>query len=234
MTLLIKAMLGVSLLDYPGVISSVIFTGGCNLRCPFCQNPDLVDPQRCARLPTLSPQAVMADLASRQGFVDGVVITGGEPTIQDDLSDFLRDVRRMGMVVKLDTNGIRPGLLATFLSEGLVDYVALDLKTSPECYPEAVGCDLDVSLVTRSVTLLKDGDVDYEFRTTCVPGVVDDEAIAALEPWLRGARRYALQQYRPAVTLDPSYGQLLPYPFSKLESWSELVSPWVDEVVVRA
>jgi len=140
----------------------------------------------------------------------------------------------MGMIVKLDTNGVRPGLLATFLSEGLVDYVALDLKTSPECYPEAVGCDLDVSLVTRSVTLLRDGDTGYELRTTCVPGLVDDEAIAALEPWLRGARRYALQQYRPAVTLDPSYGQLLPYPSSKLESWAELVSPWVDEVVVRA
>jgi len=234
MTLLIKAMQGVSMLDYPGVISSVIFTGGCNLRCPFCQNPDLVDVQRCARLPSLSPQAVLADLASRRGFVDGVVITGGEPTIQDDLSDFLREVRRMGMVVKLDTNGVRPGLLATFLSDGLVDYVALDLKTSPERYPEAVGCDLDVSLVTRSVTLLKDGDVNYEFRTTCVPGLVDDEAIAALEPWLRGARRYALQQYRPAVTLDPSYGQLLPCLSSQLEIWAELVSSWVDEIVVRA
>ncbi|HEC35543.1 MAG TPA: anaerobic ribonucleoside-triphosphate reductase activating protein, partial [Anaerolineae bacterium] len=167
----LKGWARTSLIDFQDHIATVLFTGGCNFRCPICHNCDLV--LRPGELPDLSEAEVWAFLARRRGLVDGVVITGGEPTLQPDLIPFLRRLREQGLDIKLDTNGYRPDVLERLLSAGLVDYVAMDVKAPPEKYPLLAGrADVDVALVQRSIGLLRDSGVLYEFRTTVVPGLL--------------------------------------------------------------
>lgn len=234
----LKGWVRTSLIDYPGRIACVLFTGGCNFRCPPCQNADLV--LRPEELPTLPEDEVWAYLSRRAGQVDGVVLTGGEPTVQPDLLPFLRRLRRFPLAVKLDTNGYRPDVLAAALEEGLLDDVAMDIKGPPEKYGLLAGRpDLDLEQIHRSIALLRASGLPHEFRTTVVPGLLVEEDIVAIARWLADRAgpsllRYVLQQFRPLNTLDPNLQQSQPYPLERLHRMAELARPWIGPVEVRA
>lgn len=184
-----------TLLDYPGHVAATLFTGGCNMRCPFCHNGGLVlEPEA---QPQISEEEVLRFLHKRQGILDGICITGGEPTLQSGLEDFIRRVRELGYLVKLDTNGYRPQVLERLLNQGLLDYVAMDIKASREHYSNACGLpEVDLSLIERSVELLKASQVPSEFRTTVVRGIHTLEEITEIGRWLQGCKAYFLQSYR--------------------------------------
>ena len=191
----ISGLQKMTLLDYPGKVACTVFTGGCNLRCPFCHNASLVLPER-ARDET-DEAAVLRFLEKRRGLLEGVAVTGGEPLLHADLADFLRKVRAMGYAVKLDTNGTFPDRLRALVEEGLVDRVAMDVKNAPLLYGRTVGLrDFDLTEVERSKDFLLELRVDYEFRTTVVRGLHTAESLCAAARWIEGARAYFLQQYK--------------------------------------
>lgn len=167
----------VTLLDFPGKVACTLFTGGCNLRCPFCHNGGLV------RTPAEHPNAeaeVLTYLSRRKGILDGVCITGGEPLLQPDIEAFIAKVKDMGYAVKLDTNGALPARLKKLLATGLVDYVAMDIKSSPAGYAKATGCDVDFATFEESMNVIRSSGVAYEFRTTAVKGIHTSEDFAAI------------------------------------------------------
>ena len=222
-----------TLLDFPGHVACTIFTGGCNFRCPYCQNSELVlDP---AAFPKLSEEEVMTFLKRRKGILEGVCITGGEPTLQPDLPEFIRKIRELGYLVKLDTNGYRPEVLQSLLEEGLLDYVAMDVKASREKYERTVGVpSVDLSRLYRSISLLLGQDkIPYEFRTTVVKGLHDLEDFEAIGKWLAGARVLFLQGYRESENvLDPSLG-MGNYELTELECMAEKARKYIARVEVR-
>lgn len=184
-----------TLLDYPGHVAATVFTGGCNFRCPFCHNGGL------ARNPEAEPQVeeeeVFACLKKRKGILEGVCVTGGEPTLQPDLRDFMRRVKAEGYLIKLDTNGSMPQVLRELLRERLLDYVAMDVKASLSNYRRATGCiKPDLSRIEESIAILKSCGIPYEFRTTVVRGIHTIEEFDAIGQLLEGCRVYYLQQYR--------------------------------------
>lgn len=192
--MLISGLQKLTLLDFPGCVACTVFTGGCNLRCPFCHNASLVLPERIGELDT---EKVMDFLKKRRAMLEGVAVTGGEPLLQRDIKDFLIKVRELGYKIKLDTNGFFPERLEELLSEGLVDRVAMDLKNSPELYALTVGLPrVDMKTLEKSRDLLMKGDVEYEFRTTAVKGLHTAESIADAAKWIEGAKEYYLQQYK--------------------------------------
>ena len=183
-----------TLLDFPGHTACTVFTGRCNFRCPFCQNASLVlRPESLAAIPEAD---VFAFLEKRKGLLDGVAVTGGEPTLQPDLADFLRRVKDLGFAVKLDTNGARPDVLRSLLAESLADYVAMDVKSSPAGYARCAGVsDKVLEPVEESIRLLETSGVDHEFRTTAVKGLHTPEDFAAIGLWLAGTDKYFIQSY---------------------------------------
>jgi pyruvate formate lyase activating enzyme len=227
-----KGWVRTSLIDYPDHIATVLFTGGCNFRCPMCHNADLV--LRPGEMETLPQKEIWNFLQRREGLVDGVVITGGEPTLQPDLLPFLQQLKAVNLDVKLDTNGYRPDVLAALLADGLLDYVALDVKAPPDKYPLLTGLnDMDVTHVEQSIALLKESGVVHEFRTTVVPGLLDEDDIVSIARWIAGAQRYALQQFRPVNTLDPTLEKASPHPIETLQAMAQRASEWVPQVIVR-
>jgi len=221
-----------SFIDYPEHVASVLFTGGCSFRCPMCHNADLVlHPEALEIIPL---DDVFAFLERRRGLIDGVVFTGGEPTLRQDLPGVLRRVKQQRLDVKLDTNGYHPDRLRPLLEEGLVDYVAMDFKAPPELYPKLAGVpDLDLDRIFTSVELLQSSGIDHEFRTTVVPKWLTLEDIRAIGRLLEGAPRYVLQQFRPQRTLISELEELQPYTREVLQSMAEAVLPWIDEVILR-
>lgn len=194
--MLISGLQKLTLLDYPGHVACTVFTGGCNFRCPFCHNAPLVLPERL-RGDADGEETVLQFLKRRQGVLEGVAITGGEPLLHPDMPDFLRKIRAMGYKIKLDTNGSFPERLAALVEEGLVDRVAMDVKNAPALYAETVGLtQLDLEALARSKDFLLQGRVDYEFRTTVVRGLHTAESLKEAAAWIHGAREYYLQQYK--------------------------------------
>lgn len=228
----LKGWVRTSLIDYPDHIATVLFSGGCNFRCPMCHNADLV--ARAEEMPTLPHREVWAFLSKRVGLVDGIVVTGGEPTLQSGLIPFLQRARELGLDVKLDTNGYLPDVLAALLRDRLVSYVAMDVKAPPPKYALVAGRDdLDLKRIEDSIGLLLAGDVAYEFRTTVVPGLLVEEDVDGIAHWVSGAVRYVLQPFRPLGTLDPALGRVSPYPLARLEAMAERARTWVGQVLVR-
>ena len=181
-----------TLLDFPGRTACTVFTGGCNLRCPFCHNAGLV------RTPLAGPNLtdeVLEYLHKRWGILDGVCVTGGEPLLQPDLEAFLRKVKEMGYAVKLDTNGMLPERLSAILATKLVDYVAMDIKSSPDGYAAATGTDADVSAVKDSLSILRDSGIPYELRTTAVRGIHTEADFDALGRWIGEVPAYFIQRF---------------------------------------
>ena len=193
--MLIAGLQKLTLLDYPGHMACTVFTGGCNLRCPFCHNAALVLPEKMGEF--MGEEEFFAFLRKRQGILEGVAITGGEPLLQKDMPAFLSRIRDLGYKVKLDTNGCYPDKLKELVSAGLVDRVAMDIKNSPELYAATVGIPgFDIKAVEESRSFLLEGSVEYEFRTTTVKGLHTAESIAAAARWIEGAAEYYLQQFK--------------------------------------
>jgi len=237
-TMQIRGWVKTSLIDFPGRIATVLFTSGCNFRCPYCQNSGLVlHPES---LPEIAPAQIFQLLERRRGLIDGVVITGGEPTLQRGLDDLLREIKELGLATKLDTNGYRPQVLRELLERGLLDYVAMDIKASPAKYSLAAGVPIDIRRIEESIRLILSSGVEHEFRTTVVPGIVapgDIEEMARLiaggEGNERGCQRYVLQQFRPRSTLDPRFSEVTPYPAQTLLEMARAAEKWVGRVEVR-
>ena len=189
----IQGLQKMTLLDFPGRVACTVFLGGCDFRCPFCHNGELLDGSAPA---VMDDGELLRFLKGRQGLLDGVAITGGEPLLRKELPDLLRAIRALGFNLKVDTNGNHPEALEGLLQEGLVDYVAMDIKNSPDKYALTVGlAELDLSPIRRSVRLLMDGDVPYEFRTTVVDQLHKAEDFEAMGQWIAGARAYFLQPF---------------------------------------
>ena len=191
-----------SLLDCPGQIACTVFTAGCNLRCPFCHNPTLVLPERIQSGGRLSKDELLSFLRKRRGLLDAVCITGGEPLMQPDLPDLMEEIRALGFQIKLDTNGFFPDRLRKVLERGLADRVAMDIKNGPSAYARTVGLPgLSSTAAAESRSLLLEGDWDYEFRTTVVRPLHSPESLMEAAEWIRGARSWALQQFRDSGDL---------------------------------
>ncbi|MCE5299856.1 MAG: anaerobic ribonucleoside-triphosphate reductase activating protein [Spirochaetia bacterium] len=217
---------GISVIDYPGKIASIIYTSPCNFACPFCHNPGLIK----VNDRVLEQDDVFEELAGRAGFVEGVVITGGEPTLQLDLADFMAALRSMGLKVKLDTNGYRPQALAEIFERGVADYVAMDIKTSPERYSEACGAKVEVERVRESIKLIMNSGVDYEFRTTLVPGFIQAEDADKIGAMINGAKQYSLQQFSNAETFSPSLSSTVPFSESFVEAFAARMRHYAGNV----
>ena len=181
-----------TLLDYPEHVACTVFTGGCNLRCPFCHNADLV---KTPLAHTNAAEDVLQYLSTRKGLLDGVCMTGGEPLLQPDLQDFLSRIKEMGFLVKLDTNGSLPQKLSLLLDSGLVNYVAMDIKSSPTGYAKAVGAEVDLGAFERSINLIRNSGIPHEFRTTAVKGIHTPADFEEIGKWLGAVDRYFIQRF---------------------------------------
>ncbi len=228
---MIRSIVGTSLIEYPGRISAVIFSGGCNLSCPFCHNPELVLPDLLDHQFSISDEDVVQSLQKRSGFIDAVSVTGGEPLFHGGTVELLGRIRReTGLLVKLDTNGTFPDRLTDSLPN--VNYVAMDIKTSPDKYPLATGGGACFADVARSVEIVK-GFGDYEFRTTMVPDLVTPDDIREILAVLGPVKRFVIQQFRPGKTLSRSMSELRPYPTLLLEDMADEAREFASEVTVR-
>ena len=218
-----------TLLDFPGRVACTVFLGGCDLRCPFCHNYDLAT----GAAPALMEDAeLLAFLEKRRGLLDGVAITGGEPCLRPDLPRLMRDIRALGYAVKLDTNGMHPDRLAAILEEGLADYVAMDIKNSPEKYAATCGLSaMDLAPVYRSVEMLMEGRTDYEFRTTVVDQLHRADDFEAIGAWIQGARRYALQMFADRDTVP--FGNLSAPAREDMLKYREIASKYVNDAFIR-
>lgn len=226
-----------SLVDYPGEIAAVVFTRGCNLRCPFCQNVHLlVRPGSIDKGPVVPLEEIIAFLSERQGFLDAVVISGGEPTLHPELPDFIREIKAMGYLVKLDTNGSNTPMLQSLLEARLLDYVAMDIKAPLEykAYQQACGkLSLEEFFCIRSsLRLLLSASIKVEFRTTVVPCLHSPSDIIEIARYIQGAPLYSLQQFNPASTLDTGYGEEIPYSKLEMKELAEKVAPLLQRVRV--
>jgi len=216
----------ISLIDYPNKVASVLYTPGCNLRCPFCHNwRIIVDPKP----PFLHEAAALKILESRKKYVDAVVVTGGEPTMHKELPKFLAKLKARGFMVKLDTNGFYPEVLEECLP--YVDYVALDVKTSLEKYKQ-LGTK-DTAGLMRTVEILKTGKVSYEFRTTVVPEFVTAEDVERIGEMVKGAKTHAFQQFVPQDTLDKRFEGLKPYAPETITEFAETMKKYAENVILR-
>ena len=226
--MLIHGLQKMTLLDFPGRVACTVFLGGCDLRCPYCHNAELIDGSAPA---VMDDGELLAFLKKRVGLLDGVAVTGGEPLLRD-IAPLLRAVRALGYAVKLDTNGTHPARLRALLDEGLVDYVAMDVKNSPERYAETVGvAGLDLAPVRESAALLMEGRVDYEFRTTVCRELHDDDAIRGVGELLAGARRLYLQPFADRDTV--AFAGFSAPDMPTLERWAEILREFVGEVGIR-
>ncbi len=197
--MVINGLQKLTLLDYPGRIAATVFLGGCNFRCPFCHNASLVVRDGGERI---SEDELFAFLRSRVGKLSGVCITGGEPTLREELPSFIKRIKELGFCVKLDTNGTSPKMLRRLIDDGLVDYVAMDIKSSREAYAAAVGLpSLDVSKIEQSLEILSESGVDYELRTTLVKELHTREVMISIGEWIKGAPRYFLQPFKDSGDL---------------------------------
>ena len=223
-----------TLLDFPGRVACTVFLGGCNFRCPYCHNSELFDG---TAQPLMDEQELLAFLAKRKGLLDGVCITGGEPTLQPGLEDLLRAIKELGYPVKLDTNGYRPEVLEKLVGEGLVDYVAMDIKNGPEQYAATCGLEkMDLSKIERSIRFLAGGAVDYEFRTTVVRELQNEASITQMGKWLQNVagspvKRLFLQGFVDRDTVK--FAGLSAPEDAKMQQFQSILAPFVEMVKIR-
>jgi pyruvate formate lyase activating enzyme len=219
-----------SLLDYPDYLSAIVWTTGCPFRCPYCYNREMV----LGSGPLIPEDDVLGFLGRRRGQLEALVVSGGEPLMQDDLGLFLRRVKDLGFLVKVDTNGLFPERLGALLDAGLIDYVAMDVKAPLDKYAKVTGVEVPVHLIERSVEVIRDCAPAYEFRTTVVPGLVSLNDVAGIGRWLEGAACFYLQQFKPVHPLvDVSLETMVPYPKAVLDEMMMVVRPFVKRCGLR-
>lgn len=225
----IKGFISTSLLDWPGKICSVVFLAGCGFRCPACHNSSLVlDP---ASVPDYPIERVLQSLSNRSKWIDGVTVTGGEPTIRRDLPDLIRALRACGVKIKLDTNGSNPEMLEQLICSHLIDAVSMDVKAPlvQQSYSRVAGVPVDVRIVRRSISILKRSDLEVIFRTTAIPGIVEEPELEAISEALGDIPRFIVQSFRSTDTLEPSFARIPEFSrlrFEDMKARFETHSPW--------
>lgn len=226
----ILGLVKTSMVDYPGNIVSTVFLGGCNFKCPFCHNPDLA----CNSGEEINMDNLFEFLKMRKGLIDGVCVSGGEPTIYQDLPSFLEQVKSLGLLVKLDTNGSNPDMLKKVIEDKLVDYIAMDVKTSFEHYDEASGVHVDLDKVKKSIEIIKNSKLDYEFRTTMVPRFVKREDFESICKTLQGSKKFCIQQFDPRLRLiNNSLKKERLYPPDEMNDFLEIAKPYFKSCDLR-
>lgn len=220
-----------SLIDYPGKLCATIFTPGCNFRCPYCYNEDII--LNYSEMPKMPEDKIIEFLHPRLGFLDGVCVTGGEPTIHRELPKFLGRLKSIGSLVKLDTNGSRPKALAYVMEKGLVNYIALDVKVPLGRYEETVRYRVKPEGLKETIKLIRRSGIDHEFRTTVVPGLLDGDDLEEIAVTLAGSKRYVLQQFRPGKTLCPDFKDVKPYSEAEMRQFRDRVAPYFAETGLR-
>lgn len=218
-----------TLLDYPGHVAATIFLGGCNFRCPFCHNSGLIGSEA---KPLFSEEEIINFLIKRKGILEGVCITGGEPTLSGELESFIRRIRELGYLIKLDTNGYRPDVLKKLIADGLLDYAAMDIKSGREHYKKASGIgDLKIRNVEESAEFLMENHIPYEFRTTVVKGIHTMGDFVDIGKWLEGNSPYFLQNYVDSdQVLYPGYTS---FSDSELRGFLKILNPFIPGAVIR-
>ena len=220
-----------SLIDYPGKICAIVFTQGCNFRCPYCHNPELVNPELF--LPPVPEGEIFSFLKKRKGKLDAVSITGGEPTLQAGLSEFLRRIKGMGYLTKLDVNGSNPGTIREGINLGLVDYFAMDVKAPLSRYKEITNSVIDPDKISESISLIMNSGVDYEFRTTMVKSQLDGDDIREIAKMIKGARLYILQKFVSSKTLNPEFLDKKSYDDCEIEDFINISKSCVARFIAR-
>jgi pyruvate formate lyase activating enzyme len=228
----IKGFNRTSLLDWDGCVTAVIYLPGCNFRCPYCHNRELVlTPEVYEEIPF---EFVEEFINENKEFLDGIVVTGGEPTIHQDLPGLIRRIKALGMRVKLDTNGTNPDMLKDLIEAGMVDYVAMDLKAPlDEDYDHVAGAKVDIEKVKRSIQVIMESGIDYEFRTTLVPILLKPEDYERMAAFIATAKKLALQHFNPRNTLDPNLSVIKPLDEGKVKAIAEICKPYVRRLVIR-
>jgi len=219
-----------TLLDYPEHVSAIIWTVGCNFRCPFCYNTGLVYEES----DLFSEDEILSFLDKRKGFLEALTISGGEPFLQKDLKEFCKKVKKLGYKIKIDTNGTFPEKLKEMIDEKLVDYVAMDVKAPKEKYEKLSGVKTDIEKIDKSIEILQNSDIDYEFKTTVVPEFLIDKDIQEIAQWIKGSKKYFLQQFKndiPVVSSD--LANFKPYPEEYLENILKEVKPYFSKCKLR-
>ena len=233
MTIEIGGLQKTTLIDFPGRIAATIFLCGCNFRCPWCYSPELVLPEKIKNQPKITEKEFFEFLKSRKELLEGVVVCGGEPTINKDLPDFIKKIKNLGFSIKIDTNGSNPKMLKNLIDKKLVDYVAMDIKGPKEKYSQFIGKEVDIKKIQKSIDILKQGKVDYEFRTTILPSLHKKEDIIEMAKWISGAKRYYLQNFRLEKILDPDFEKIKPYSQEFLLEIQKAISPFFENCQVR-
>ena len=229
--MIIKGLQKLSLIDFSPYTCCVIFTAGCNFRCAFCSNRDLVlNPEK---LPTISHEEFYQFLRENKKWLDGVCICGGEPTIHKDLPEHIQKMRDLGYKVKLDTNGTNPAMVSQLITHKLIDYVAMDIKSPLHKYETVVQVPVDQDKIAQMVKLLLQNNVDYEFRTTAVPTLIDEKDFEEIGQWIAGAEKYFIQQFSNKSCLKRALEQLGPFSLEQLEKFKAIVQPYVKHVELR-
>ena len=224
----------VSLIDYPGKVSCVIFLLGCNFDCPYCHNPELVK-RDLWKGHFLSKSEILEFLKRRIGLLDGVVLSGGEPTLQKDLSSLCEKIKQLGYSIKLDTNGSRPQVIKRLIDNGLVDYIAMDIKTDPFDYSPLIAKNYNPDHIVASVQTIMESGLAYEFRTTCVKPIVNSHVIRKIAKIIKGATLYALQHFHNSRVLHPDFFQETSPEYSEDELMilKSIAEPWVKKCIIR-
>jgi len=234
--MIIAGLQKTTLIDYPKKIACVVFLAGCNFRCPWCYSSELVLPLKIVKQPRLSEADFFDFLRKRQGLLEGVVICGGEPTINKGLRQFVEKIKNLGYAVKLDTNGSNPKMLKELVQAGLIDYVAMDIKISPEnnIYKNIMTEGITIDNIKESVDFLKQGNIDFEFRTTVVNTVHKKEDFLKIVKWIGGPNtKYYLQNFRAEKTIDPEFEKIKPFKKEFLDEIVKEISPYFKDCQVR-
>jgi len=222
-----------TLIDFPGRIACTVFLCGCNFRCPFCYSSELVLPDKIKEQPKISEKDFFDFLESRKELLDGVVLCGGEPTINKDLPEFIKKIKSLGFLVKLDTNGSNPQMLGSLIDKKLIDYIAMDIKGPKERYDEFAGVRVDIKKIQESIDILKEDEIDYEFRSTIVPGLHTKENVVDMAKWIKGAKKYYLQSFRPEKNIDAGLEKIKPYSEEFLKQIIKEISSFFETCQLR-
>jgi pyruvate formate lyase activating enzyme len=211
-----------SLIEWPGLIVDSIFLAGCDFRCPYCHNPDLIELNTVESY-DINTVLEEIDKRTKSKWLDGISITGGEPTLNKKLPKFLRILKNMGLKTKIDTNGNHPEVVKSLLDEGLLDYIAMDVKATPKKYKKATKRTVDIKKIEKTIKIIIDSGIEHEFRLTVVPTIVDPEDIPIIAKMVKGAKKFYLQQFRPLRCLDKKFEKLEPYKLPVLEeAWKKI------------
>jgi len=232
--MIIAGLQKLTLVDYPEKLACTVFLAGCNFRCPWCFNPELVLPKKIENGSKITKQDFFDFLKFRMNLLDGVVVCGGEPTLNKDLPVFCKEIKEMGYSIKLDTNGSNPEMISNLVDEKLIDYIAMDIKAPKEKYEEATGAKIDIKQIQKSIDILKQRDIDYEFRTTMIPRLLGKKDIIEIVQWIGPAKKYCLQNFqKERDTVNPEFKGIDPCLKEYLFNIQKIISPYFEICEVR-